>query len=1246
MSFLKPVVIFALLFVLSLNAYSLTNDDDYYPGQLWVQLDPSASFNLQHEHDQVPLSAFCELIGEDLAKSYGLSRVRKPFHFAQKSEISEVYQLFFSEKGQELIFARALEQLSIVNYAERVPVMRPTLTPNDLGAQTGNNNQWSLYRVNAQDAWDITTAQNTEIVVAIVDDAVLVTHPDLIPNLVPGYDVASNNADPMPNLAAMTHGTHVAGIAGAATNNGIGIASIGFNVKIMPIKASNQSQTISDAYSGVIWAADNGANVINMSWGGSGFSNTGQNIINYAYSAGCVNVAAAGNDNTSQIFYPAGYDNVISVASTTTNDGKSGFSNYGSWIDVSAPGSAIRSTYFNNSFTPTYTNLQGTSMASPMVAGLCGLVWSLNPEMTQTQVTECVVNTADNIDGPNQNFIGLLGSGRINAFEAVTCAQAFVNAPPIATINTTNSVSCPGGLIQFLGSSAGGLATNYSWSFPGGNPATSTQQNPVVSYSSVGFYEVSLTVTNDFGEHTANVPGFIEVSSNGVDIFFSEDFEEGDFGAMGWSIDNPDNSVTWDLFDVAGSVSGSSAAGVNIRNYNATGQRDRLITPALNFSNHFNVQLDFQHAHRRFAQQFSDSLLVDVSLDGGETWPFRVLSAAETGQGTFATGTILNQNFVPANGNDWCFGGDIGSGCFTVDLSQFDGEENVLIRFETFNDGGNNIYIDNVELRGNCQLVEAAPLAGLLAPATTVCTEQSVQFLDQSVNVPTSYTWSFPGGQPETATTPAPNVVYTEPGTYTVTLLVENEFGSDEITFENYITVVPGPSIELSQNEATICVGNNVQINASGADSYFWSPNIGLSTTVGSTVTAGPTQNQEYTITATTEGCTAIETLTIEVLPGPDAPSIVSDDQVAFVVTEPAAIQGHYNFAPVAAGWGSPALNTVSIEAPLVIARDNAEADSLLCNAAVNAAEINGNIAVVYRGGCEFGTKALNAQNAGAIGVIVVNNTGEPELIEIGPGVEGANVTIPVMMVTQVTGAWLNAQINSGNSVAKMGTFNGGSLLICPNESVNLAGPGGWETLQWNTGAEGALVTVTGAGNYTVSVVDENGCATASESTVVTVAAQATPGIAQMGNTLSTSVSASAFQWYLNGEAIAGATNNSIEITEDGMYTVEAFNSIGCSAVSNPYNALVIGIEENQGVEISLYPNPANNEIRVSTNLDRVQGWMIYSTEGRLINQLDKPVDDSSMMRIDVSSFASGVYNLVIIGDAGSSLSKRFVISR
>jgi serine protease len=1221
--FLTTLIGFFLLSAAHQTTDAQVLNYEYYDGQLWVQVKPTATKGLALQDDKVNLERFRSLIGGELADQFGLERVRRPFHFAIDPAIREVYQLFFEQAGQEMVFARALEKLNMVNYAERVPIMRTSLTPNDLQAASGNGNQWGLHRIQAPQAWDITTG-NTSIKVAVVDDAVLTNHPDLIPNLVAGRDVADNDNDAMPNQTGMSHGTHVAGIVSAATNNGIGVASIGFNVKIIPIKSSNTSTSITDAYAGVVWAYQNDADVINMSWGGSGFSQTGQNIMNNAANAGCVNVAAAGNDGVNSVFYPAGYNNVISVASTTTTDAKSGFSNYGSWIDISAPGSAIRSTYFNSSYSPTYANLDGTSMASPMVAGLCGLVKSVNPQMTRTQIENCVLSTATNINSANPNFIGQLGAGRINAYQAVLCAQATTNAPPIAVIQADNPLRCPGGSIQFYGSSIGGLPTSYSWSFPGGNPATSTAQNPLVTYPNLGTFNVSLTLTNTFGSDTETLNGYVSISSSGTDVFFTENFEVGTFASNGWSLQNPDNATTWTINTVAGSTSGTNAAGINLFNYDARGQRDGLISPVLDFSNHSNIQLDFQHAHRRYSADFRDSLIVYVSTNGGTTYPHRVLAVAENGTGSFATNSILASNFVPANGIDWCFGGDLGSGCFTVNLSQFDGQSNVRLRFETYNDYGNNIYIDNIEVSGNCVLSNDPPVAGFSVSANTVCAGTSVQFTDQSTNA-TSYSWTFPGGTPSTSSDPSPSVTYNTAGTYNVTLSVSNAFGTDQMVMNSAVTVNAVPNVQVSQPNVQLCSGSSATLNASGAQAYSWNPSAGLSGTTGASVTANPTQNTTYTVTGTSTGCSANATVTVTVNPVPATPTVVSEDQPGFVMLQTPSVQGHYAYTLPAAGWGIPDLATVSVEADMVIARSAAN-DSLLCTAAFNATQVAGKIAVIYRGTCEFGIKALNAQNAGAVAVIVVNNVPDAP-INMAVGVNGASVTVPVFMVTQAVGAQINAAVRSGTARAVIGKFNGGDLTICPGESIRLAAPSGHNSYSWTNGGTTAIGTVSTPGQHAVTVFNAFGCGSASASVTVTQHNVVQPVITDNGTVLNANAQGASYQWFLDGSPIANSNSATIPLQGPGFYTVEVTDANGCQSTSAPYEVIAVGLPEQAGDRFAAWPVPSSDLLHISIPA-AYQGAVLelVAADGRTI--VRRTPSAAGVMTLDISSVAAGTYLL------------------
>ncbi|MDZ7740644.1 MAG: S8 family serine peptidase [Bacteroidota bacterium] len=186
------------------------------------------------------------------------------------------------------------------------------------------------------------------IMVAIVDNAVWVDHPDLADKVAAAWNVAHNNSNANPpswgSAADWSHGTHCSGLAVAATDNEIGVAGAGFNCSLMAshAPAGSNPNGITHGYEGMQWAANNGADIINCSWGGSFYSQTSQNIINQIHNQGVIIFAAAGNDNNTNPHYPSNYDNIVSVASIDYDDTKSSFSNYNSDVDVSSPVVSVR----------------------------------------------------------------------------------------------------------------------------------------------------------------------------------------------------------------------------------------------------------------------------------------------------------------------------------------------------------------------------------------------------------------------------------------------------------------------------------------------------------------------------------------------------------------------------------------------------------------------------------------------------------------------------------------------------------------------------------------------------------------------------------------------------------------------------------------------------------------------------------------------------------------------------------------
>ncbi|MDP2211431.1 MAG: S8 family serine peptidase [Candidatus Aquicultor sp.] len=297
----------------------------------------------------------------------------------------------------------------------------------------GLMNQWGLNNVgqivngiagtidadiDAWEAWDVTTS-TPDVIIAILDTGIDQDHADLAGQIIGNKNFTSSGT--VDDLYG--HGTHVAGIAAAAANNGIGVAGLAYGAGIMNVKVlgDDGSGYTSWVASGINWAADNGAKVINMSLGGSTGSRTLESAINYAWSKGVVVVAAGGNSASSAKQYPAAYTNCIAVAATDQNDNKAYFSSFGSkWIDVAAPGVNIYSTLPNHSNRiggTDYGYLSGTSMSTPYVAGLAALVWSTGYGNTATNVRGRIVGAADKpVSG---NIYKKYGIPRINAFKAV-----------------------------------------------------------------------------------------------------------------------------------------------------------------------------------------------------------------------------------------------------------------------------------------------------------------------------------------------------------------------------------------------------------------------------------------------------------------------------------------------------------------------------------------------------------------------------------------------------------------------------------------------------------------------------------------------------------------------------------------------------------------------------------------------------------------------------------------------------------
>lgn len=352
---------------------------EYVPGEILVKFKPGAELQAMFENRRIGAE-----VVETLPDLH-VSRLKLP---------------------QNLDVLRGIKHyssLSFVEYAEPNYIMRAFFTPNDPSFAS----QWGPKKIQCPSAWNLTWGSSS-VLIAIVDTGISKTHPDLSSKIAGGWNFYNNNSNYNDDNG---HGSHTAGIAAAATNNGIGIAGVGFNCRLLAVKVLNASGsgTLSGVANGITWSANNGAKVISMSLGASSGSSTLLNAVNYAWDKGCILVAAAGNNGSTSPTYPAYYSNCIAVASSTSSDMRSYFSNYGSWVELAAPGSSIYSTYKGSS----YAYLSGTSMACPHVSGVAGLVWSrFGTWQSNSWVRWKIESTAD--------YVGTwVSKGRVNAYKAV-----------------------------------------------------------------------------------------------------------------------------------------------------------------------------------------------------------------------------------------------------------------------------------------------------------------------------------------------------------------------------------------------------------------------------------------------------------------------------------------------------------------------------------------------------------------------------------------------------------------------------------------------------------------------------------------------------------------------------------------------------------------------------------------------------------------------------------------------------------
>jgi len=576
------------------------------------------------------------------------------------------------------------------------------------------------------------------------------------------------------------HGTHTAGIMGMITNDGYGMAGVaggwnngsqteyGNGCKIMVCRMGYSYNYLGQEYGVVMmdaaaeafyYAADNGATVASCSWGSSNSGGIGA-AVDYFLNAGGIVFVAAGNDGSQTADYLNGRGDLISVAATDENDAAASFTTYGTWVDISAPGVGIYSTFHDHTDASTvyWASMDGTSMATPMAAAVGAMIWSQNPTWTAAQVESQLYTSAEDIDSElSSSYIGKMGAGRINLYDAVNTGTpdppvaAFVGSPTSGTEPLT---------VSFTDQSTGSI-TSWSWTF--GDGGTSTSQNPSHEYTSDGTYNVSLTVTGPGGSDGETKNGYITVnpcvlptanftgSPTSGEVPLNVDFTNSSTGATSYS---------WTFGD-----GGTSTATNPSHTYTAAGTYTVELTATNSCGNDVATRTDY----------------ITVTC----TAPTAGFTGAPT-SGDYPLDVTFTDQSTGATSYSWNFG-DGGTSTAASPSHTYTAAGTYNVTQTVTNSCGNDqmVRTDYITVT---EPPPPPPTADFVGSPTSGDYPLTVDFTDLSTDAPTSWTWDFGDGV-GTSTAQNPSYTFDNVGTYTVTLTATNAYGSDDEIKINYITV-------------------------------------------------------------------------------------------------------------------------------------------------------------------------------------------------------------------------------------------------------------------------------------------------------------------------------------------------------------------------------------------------------------------------------------------------------------------------
>ncbi|MEP7237142.1 MAG: PKD domain-containing protein [Ferruginibacter sp.] len=423
------------------------------------------------------------------------------------------------------------------------------------------------------------------------------------------------------------------------------------------------------------------------------------------------------------------------------------------------------------------------------------------------------------------------------------------NYPPVAAFSSNKTYICPGQTVQFTDLSDGDNLA-YTWSFPGGTPANSALQNPLITYATAGTYNVVLTVTNANGSNVKTMNAYIIVG-NGTPQIITEGFQGATYPPLAWTLqDGGNDGLNWYRNNAVGGF-GNSTKSIAFDNYNndTQGKKDQIRLPVMNLVPFSSARLTFDVAYAPYSTtDYLDSLLVGVSTDCGATFTY-LYSKYGTSLATapvFTSGT-----FVPT-ANQWRTD--------TVILNNYLSSNNLLVAFENRGHFGQQLFIDNVNLQLN-------PAANFTVNDTTICIGSSINFTDQSTGLVNSWNWTFTGGTPSSSTQQNNTVTYNTAGLYSVVLTVGNGSGNNTKTKTSHIRVYDNPVPVITATGVTALSCNII------GGTYQWYFN--------NTLIAGATQQ---TYTALQNGSYTVAVTDVNGCSGTSAPLAVTEIVVTYDV--------------------------------------------------------------------------------------------------------------------------------------------------------------------------------------------------------------------------------------------------------------------------------------------------------------------------------------------------------------------------